>query len=216
MKKYREIIETTIINEDNTTEKHRKEVLHTIKNWEELTTEEKEKEIENNSEYIYEYYQDYKYREFKDELDNIKCDYKNITFDDIYLDSNSQGFWIDSIKNFKYHVEGIEVFGEYVDLYDVDFHISNLIEDFTINIDDYSIEDQKLEKIKNTKKFKKWYEAIEKDLTSWIEKINQACEEIGQAEFYTPWNLNNEEDKHYLDNYFLDTEFEKTEILKEV
>ena len=214
MKKYKKIVDTTFINEDGTEEKTRKVSLHTIKRWDELTREEQDKEIEKNQELIYQEYQDLMYEDYKIGLDNLKYEFKNISFDYVYMDSNSQGWWIDSIKNFRYNNDGIDVFGEHIDIYDIDFRIRKLIESFDIDIYDYYIDSDKLDRIKATKKYQKWEENIRKDIEKWIDCVNSLCSELGNAEYSYPYNMDDEEDKYYLDMYFEDMEFESVEYLE--
>lgn len=211
MEKFKEIETKTIVKDNMETETETKTKLHIIRKWDELTREEQEEEINRRQEAIYMLYQEDLYNQFKCDLDNLKYDFKNISFDDVYLDSNSQGWWIDSIKNFKYHTEGIEIFGEYLDVYDVDFHIRKYIDEFEIEIDDYYVDSEKLEKIKNTKKYKNWINNIKTDIQKWVDLVNEFCKDIGDKEYYCPYNLDDEEDKEYLDFYFMDMEFEKIE-----
>lgn len=214
MKKYKKIVDTTFINEDGTEEKTRNVSLHTIKRWDELTREEQDEEIEKNQELIYQEYQDSMYENYKIGLDNLKYEFENISFDDIYMDSNSQGWWIDGIKNFRYNDNGIDVFGEHIDIYDIDFRIRKLIESFDIDIYDYYIDSDKLDRIKATKKYQKWEENIRKDIEKWVDCVNSLCSDLGRAEYSCPYNMDNVEDKRFFDWYFEDMEFESIEYLE--
>ena len=140
-------------------------------------------------------------------------DMMNIYFDNVYMDSNSQGWWIDSIKNFRYCDDGIDVFGEHIDIYDVDFKIRRTIESFDIDIYEYYIDSDKLDRIKATKKYQKWEENIKKDIEKWVDRVNELCTDLGDAEYHTPYNLNND-DKYFLDMYFENIEFESIEYLE--
>lgn len=211
MRTYKKIVDTTYINEDGTENKQRKVTLHTIKNWHELTREEQNIEIEKNSESIYSSYQDYMYEDYKIGLDNLKYEFKNIDFEDIYMDSNSQGWWIDKIKNFRYHCDNLVVYGEEIEIYDIDFHIRRTIESFDIDIYDCYIDDEKLEKIKATKKYQKWISDIKQDIEKWVDRVNELCCDLGNSEYSYPYNMDNEEDKNFLDWYFEDMEFENVE-----
>ena len=214
MKKYKKIVDTTFINEDGTEEKTRKVSLHTIKRWDELTREEQDDEINKNNESIYSSYQDLMYDNYEIGLDNLKYEFKNISFDNVYIDSNSQGWWIDSIKNFRYNDDGIDVFGEHIDIYDIDFRIRKLIESFDIDIYDYYIDSDKLDRIKATKKYQEWEENIRKDIEKWVDCVNSLCSDLGNSEYRYPYNMSDEEDKNFLDWYFEDMEFESVEYLE--
>lgn len=209
MEKYKKIVETTIIYENGEQTKTKKITEHTIKKWHELTREEKEKEIENYNESICQSYQEDMYNQFECGLDNLKYEFKNIQFEDVYMDSNSHGWWIDRIKNFKYSTDGITIYGEELWVDDVDFVIRKTIEDFDITIDDYYIEYKKLEKIKNTKKYKNWVENIKKDIKNWVDRVNEICSEVGNSEYYCPYNLDDKDDEYYLNYFFEDISFEE-------
>ena len=202
------IIETKDI-ETGKTETTKNNYYYIIKTWDELTTEEKEKEIENNSELIYQNYQDELYEDYQYELSEIKDKYKKNNFDDIYLDSNSQGGWIDSIKNFKYY-DSINIYGETIDICDIDIHMCKYIKEITANdidIYDYYIDSKKLEKIQATKKYKNWINNIVKDVNNWIDEVNEAAGYLIKNEYYYPSNLDDTNDRYFLDNYFCDSEF---------
>lgn len=210
MKKFTEITKKQVINNtDNTKEEYQTITTYTIKNWEELTREEKEKEIEHNQEAIYSSYQDDLYYIFKDELENIKDEFKNIEFDDVYFDSSSQGGWIDKVKNFKVYYT-TNIFGEEITVNDIDLHIRRYIEEITendINIYDYYIDGEKLDRIKKTKKYQEFINNIIIEVNRWIDWINTAAKEVLQNEYRYPYNLDDPEDADYLYNYFSDTEF---------
>ena len=210
MKKYEE---TKIIVTKNTDtgETETKEIKrnYIIKELNELNNEEKEKEIEKNSELIYQDYQDQLYYIFMDELENIKEKYKNIDFETVYLDSNSQGGWIDTVKNFKYY-KNIDILGETIEISDIDLHIRKYIEEITeddIFIYEYYIENDKIEKIKNTKKYQKFINEIIKEVNDWIKEINKACKTLIDNEYRYPWNINDNDDIDFLNNYFAGEEF---------
>ena len=191
-----------------------RQYIEVIKSWSELSEAEKEKEIEKNSEEIYQQYQEDIYNNFLYDLEEIKEDFKNINFENIYLDSNSQGGWIDSIKNFRYTAEPLQVYGEDIDINDIDFKIRKYIDTISENdifIYDYYIDSEKLEKIQSTKKYKKWLAAIVQDVNNWIDRINKAAAEVLKNEYTYPYNLNDAEDVYFLDNYFCDMEFIYTE-----
>lgn len=210
MKNYKEITTIKTIDLDTNEEsKNVKERQYTIKFWEELTREEKEEKINEYSEAMYQVYQDDLYENFKCELEDIKYRYRDIDFENVYLDSCSQGAWIDSVKNFKYY-RSIEIYGETLEAYDIDLHISKYIQKINeddICVSDYYVETEKLEKMKNTKKYKKFIEEIITEVNNWINDINEACETLITKEYYCPYNLDDEEDKGFLDWYFEDREF---------
>lgn len=214
MEKYKKIVETTIIDENGKQTKTKKITEHTIKKWRELTREEKEKEIENYNASIYQSYQEDMYNQFKCDLDNLKYEFKNIQFEDVYMDSNSQGWWIDRIKNFKYSTDDITIYGEELLVDDVDFVIRKTIEDFDITIDDYYIEYEKLEKIKNTKKYKNWVENIKKDIKNWVDRVNEICSDLGNSEYYCPCDLDDKVDEYYLNCFFEDISFEEIKTIE--
>lgn len=214
MRQFKTIETTTYVEENMKVETITTTTLHTIKTWSELTTEEKEKEIESKHESIYELYQEDLYQDFLFELDNIREKYKNIEFENVYIDGNSQGNWIDSVKGFRYCGDSINIYGEWVEIEDIDLHIRKYIDNYDININDYYIESDLIEKIQNTKKYKKWIEKIEKEIEAWIKDVNEACKYIMDREYHSPYDLENEEDREYLDNYFCQEEFETTEVIE--
>ena len=207
MRKVKKIVETTLIDELGNETKTTCKTLLTYKTWEELTDDEKEEKIKKNSEIIYINYQDYMYDCFKSDIDYLREKYKNITFEDIYLDSNSQGWWIDKIRNFKYCADDIEIFGEHIEIMEIDFRIRKLIEDFEIYLYDYCISDKKMERIRNTKKFQEWENKIKVDIENWIYDINECCSQLGNAEYHIPYDLNDSDDRDFIENYFSDEEF---------
>ena len=221
MKTYRKIVETTIIDENNHEEKHLTETLHKVRTWQELTREEQEKEIENNKEGIYELYQNDLYENYKCELDNLRYDFKNIQFEDIYCDSNSQGWWIDSINKPYFHFE-TSIYGITLNVYDIDISIRKYIQE--INENDIDIEYlnygnsfitiEEEQRIKNTKKYKDFIKGIVDYVNKWINQVNNICEEMCSKEYYYPYNLDDSEDKDYLDFYFENRDFEEEEIIK--
>lgn len=151
---------------------------YVVKTWDELAEEEKEKEIESNCEILTNEWNNLCYENFEFELEDIKDSYKNIKFDDVYIDDNSQGWWIDRIKGFEYYPEEIFIYGEDISLYDIDIKICRTIKNITaddIIIEDYYIDSDKLKKIKATKKYQKWVNEIVKDVNKWIDEINEVC-----------------------------------------
>lgn len=209
MRTYKEVIETTII--ENEKENKTKRVLeHTIRSWEELSREEKEKEIEKRQEQIYECYQEDMYMLYNDELEQLKEDFPHIHFENIYLDSNSQGWCIDSIKDFHYDVDDLIVFNERVGISYVDFKIRKIIKDFDLYVCDYYIDSKTLSRIVQTKKYQNWYNNIRKDIQNWIDRVNTICSELCNSAYNYPSNLDDEVERDFLDNYFSDMEFTDT------
>lgn len=210
MEKYKEIKTIKTINKETGKEEIKEtERNYIIKKWDELTREEKEQEIDNKKESIYELYQDDLYQDFLYNLDYIKEKYNNIDFNTVYIDSNSQGAWIDSIKNFKCYYT-IDIFGETIEIEDINLHIRKYIDKIdqtNIYINDYYIEENLLNKIIKTKKYKNFINEIIKDVNNWIDEINAACAEIIKNEYCYPYNLDDPDDVDYLNNYFYDDEF---------
>lgn len=215
MKQYKQIVETTIIDENGEETKRTNKTLHILRSWNELTDEEKEKEIESNSEMIYQDYQDMLYEDFKFELDEIRNEFKDITFDDIYFDSSSHGSWIDCIKGFKLNRD-IEVYGERLWVDDVDLHLSKYIrEDFEIYVDDYYVESDKLARIKETKKYQDWLSDNYTYVSKWIDRVNEISKYMLDREYTYPYNIHGPEDADYLANWFEGQEFETIENIDE-
>ena len=207
--KITKIIETADLQTQKT-EKEKQESYYIIKSWEELTDDEKRQEIDNNQESIYQCYQEDLVNIYESDLDYLKEKYKNISFDYIYLDGNSQGNWIDSVKNFKYYNNNINIYGEDIELHDIDLHIHKYIENITtddLDIYTYYLDDEKLEKIQATKKYQNFINKVVKDINNWIDEANEIAKNILSKEYYIPYNLNDPEDRSYLDNYFYDSEF---------
>ena len=210
MEKYKEIKTIKTINKETGKEEIKEtERNYIIKKWDELTREEKEQEIDNKKEAIYEYYQEDLYYIFKDTLEIIKEKYNNIDFNTVYIDSNSQGAWIDSIKSFKCYYN-IDIFGETLEIQEIDLKIRKYIENITENdiyFYNYYIDSETLKKIENTKKYKNFINKIVKEVNAWIDEINAACKEIIKNEYSYPYNLDDQNDVDYLNNYFYDDEF---------
>jgi len=146
---------------------------------------------------------------FKDELENIKEKYKNIDFETVYIDSNSQGAWIDSIKNFKCYYN-IDILGETLEINEIDLHIRKYIEEITENdifLYEYYIDSEKMEKIKNTKKYQKFINEIIKDVNNWIEEINKECKYLIDNEYRYPYDINDPDDLEFLNNFFENEQF---------
>lgn len=205
MKQFTKIVETKIIYDTGEEENNTRKTLHTIKSWQELTREEKEQEIEKYQNGIYEYYQDYNYDVYKYELENLREDFKDISFEDIYLDSNSQGWWIDRVKDFKLHFDDIEIYDEslYID-YDMKIRQDiNYIEIYGSSY--YGISDEKWSKITSTKKYQNWIDKAQKRVDEWKNRVNEICYDLGHSEYSFP---SLDEDSYILDCYFEDEEFE--------
>ena len=211
MRQFTKIVETTIID-DTGEEKTTRKTLHTIKSWQELSREEKEEEIEKNKEGIYEYYQDCNYEDYKCELENLKEDFKDISFEDIYLDSNPQGWWIDRVKDFKLHFDDIEIYNEilYID-YDMKIRQDiNYIEIYSSSYRGISV--KKWNRIINTKKYQNWIGKVQKRVDEWKNRVNEICYNLGHSEYNFP---SLEEDSYIFDCYFKDIEFEDIEELND-
>lgn len=218
MKQFKEIETRTIVNENMKVETRTKTTLHTIRVWNELTTEEKEKEIDARKDSIYEWYQQDLYDIYLDNLENIKEEFKHINFENVFLDSNSQGCWIDKVYKFNVYYS-IDIFGETLEVEDIDLHIRKYIDNINesdIYVCDYYIETEKMEKIQKSKKYKNWINSIIKEVNSFIDRVNVACKEIMDKEYYYPYNLENEEDKEFLECYFDNEEFETVEIIENI
>lgn len=208
MKQFTKIVEIKTIYDTGEEENITRKTRHTIKSWQELTREEKEQEIENYRDGIYEYYQDYNYDIYKYELENLREEFKDISFTDIYLDSNSQGWWIDRVKDFKLHFDDIEIYDEslYID-YDMKIRQDiNYIEIYGSSY--YGISDEKWSKITSTKKYQNWIGKAQKRVDEWKNRVNEICYNLGHNEYNFP---SLEEDDYILDCYFEDMEFEFVE-----
>ena len=101
-----------------------------VKSWDELTQEEKEKQINKYQEIIWEDNERGCYDDFLWRISDLKSRLKYITFDDLYIDENSQGYWIEKVNKFNIY---IELDGNVID--DIDFRIRKYIDDIqTIRI----------------------------------------------------------------------------------
>ncbi len=213
MKKIKKTIITTSENLDTKEITNNKQViLQTIRTWEELTEEEKEEQIEKDGEIISQFWYDEIYEDFKNDLNEyLKQVFKQVDFDTIYIDENSQGIWIDEVKGFKYNdYDYINIYGEDIQLDDIDLHIRKYIEPITendINIYDYYISDEKLERIKKTKKYKNFIDTIIKNVNEWIEEANKVCKCYMDSCYYPLCTLDEEEKADWLNNFYCDIEF---------
>ena len=193
---------------------------YVVKTWDELTEEEKEVGKEKYCEEISRDWDDICYEDFKYELEDIKERYKNIKFDDILLDYNTQCYWLDKIKGFEYYPEEITIYGENIYLYDVDIKICKTINSITsddIIIEDYYIDNDKLEKIKATKKYQKWVNKIVEDVNNWINEVNEVCKNYIEDwddipdDFVEDYFKNNDIEFEY----YINTIKENNEIIEE-
>lgn len=155
-----------------------------IKEWAELNEAEKEREIKKYGDIIMEDWYDYIYECYKDSIEEIKDRYKEkgIEFDYVYIDSNSQGWWIDKIKNLKVY-RSIKIFGEDIEIDDVNIHSRKILELDDIYIYDYYIEEAKLKRIENTKKYKDFIASVKKDLEDMLEEINRVAKTYFEDEY---------------------------------
>lgn len=212
MRKYVETTTKTVVDLDNkkVTELITDEIYYVVKTWDELTREQKEEQIEKHCESIEENYHEMLQFTYEYDLEDLKNEFKEISFDNIYLDSNSQGAWIDYIKDFRVDFHAIEVYGETVELRDVDYMIRRYIENVEekdLWFNQSYIDCETWEKIIKTKKFKNWVQDILTVVNKWIDRVNEIVKPMFDGEYYYPSNLDNIDDAYFLDNYFSDTEF---------
>lgn len=155
-----------------------------VKEWAELSEAEKEKEIESYEDIIMQEWYDYINDCYECDIEDIKCRYKEkgIEFDDVYIDSNSQGWWIDKIRNLKVY-RSIKIFGEDIEIDDVNIYSRKILELDDIYINDYYIEEAKLKRIENTKKYKDFIASVKKDLEDMLEEINGAAKTYFEDEY---------------------------------
>lgn len=164
-----------------------------IKKWNELTEQEKETQTKKYFELICNDWGDMLYDDFKMELNEIKNNLKYIDFDFVYADDNSQGFWIDSIKDFKINIENKK---NYID--DIEFTIHKYIED--INFLRINGTWEKIEDFENKNGFKKLIKEIKKDFEIFQNGINNAVKNY----YYNIYDINSD----FIESYFEDMEFE--------
>lgn len=155
-----------------------------VKEWAELSEAEKEKEIKKYEDIIMQDWYDYISECYESSIEYIKDRYKEkgIEFDNVYIDSNSQGWWIDKIRNLKVY-RSIKIFGENIEIDDVDIHSRKILELDDIYIYDYYIEEAKLKRIENTKKYKDFIASVKKDLEDMLEEINRAAKTYFEDEY---------------------------------
>lgn len=155
-----------------------------VKEWAELSEAEKEKEIESYEDIIMQEWYDYINDCYECDIEDIKCRYKEkgIEFDDVYIDSNSQCWWIDKIRNLKVY-RSIKIFGEDIEIDDVNIYSRKILELDDIYIYDYYIEEAKLKRIENTKKYKDFIASVKKDLEDMLEEINRAAKTYFEDEY---------------------------------
>lgn len=208
MKQFTKIVETKIIYDTGEEENITRKTRHTIKSWQELSREEKEQEIENYRDGIYEYYQECNYEDYKYELENLREEFKDISFTNIYLDSNSQGWWVDKVKDFELHFDDIEIYDEslYID-YDMKIRQDiNYIEIYGSSY--YGISDEKWSKIMSTKKYQNWIGKAQKRVDEWKNRVNEICYNLGHNEYNFP---SLDEESYIFECYFENNEFEFVE-----
>lgn len=176
---------------------------YVVKTWDELTEEEKEKQKEKYYDMLVNDWSNVLYNDFEEELADIQDRYKNIKFDDIYINDDSQGWCIDKIKNFKYQVDDINIYDESLSLYDIDFTICKIIKHITkddVIVEDYYVDSDKLKKIKATKKYQKWVNKIVEDVNKWVDEINEVCINYMNDLYDMP--------DYFIDDYFINNEIE--------
>lgn len=177
---------------------------YVVKSWEELTIEEQKTLIEEKEDLIMENWQYFAFEDFKYGIKEIKEKYKNIKFENVCIEDNSSGdLWVDRVEEFKYCTDSISIYDENISVDDIDLTIRETIEEINANdviIDDYYIDSNKLERIKNTKKYQKWVEEIVQDVNNWVEEINNLCEDYMKKVYSIP--------NEFVKDYFINDKFE--------
>lgn len=176
---------------------------YVVKTWEELTKDEKEKKKENYCEEISSNWWELCYKGFEYGLEEIKEKYKNIKFENVYIEDGPRCWWVDRVEDFKYCTDSISIYDENISVDDIDLTIRETIEKINASdviIDDYYIDSNKLERIKNTKKYQKWVEEIVQDVNNWVEEINNLCKDYMKKVYSIP--------DEFVEDYFRDDEFD--------
>lgn len=164
-----------------------------VKTWKELTDEEKEIQKKNYSENIEIAWVDLLYEDYKSDIELLKEDLKYIKFDDVYTGDNSQGFWIDSVKNVECYINN-----KTKNIYGFDFTIRKYIDDITwVDIDNDCV---KFEELKTMTGYKTLAKELEQDFEIFKNGINKIVKYYYDNLYYIT--------DDFIESYFEDMEFE--------
>lgn len=164
-----------------------------VKNFDELTQEEKEEQRKINFTSICELVAEDEYFALKEILEELKAQLKYITFEDVYFDDNSQGFWIDSVKNLSINAQTKKIYIDNIDI-TITKYITSL-KYLKVNNTWEHIKD-----IENKPGYKKIIEEIKKDFELFKNTINNAINKY----YHNIYNIDDET----MDLYLQDAEFE--------
>ena len=171
-----------------------------VKEWNELSSQEKENAIKQHQESIYLCWDDLCYEQYKQSLEELKTNLKYITFDDLYVDDNSQGFWIDKVKGFRVNIDE----NQNNSIENVDLKIRKFIEDIEY-IDFFSSPIGKYvyltpQEALETKGFKRITKKLLKDFETFKNGINNIVKTYYDTHYDVP--------QDFVNDYMNDLEFE--------
>lgn len=171
---------------------------YVVKTWKELTDEEKEIQKKNYSENLLIAWGDMLCIDFDFEIAALKQKLKYIKFDNVYVDDNSQGFWVDLVKNVECYINN-----KTKNIYGFDFTIRKYIDDITwVDIDNDCVE---FEKLKTMTGYKTLAKELEKDFEIFKNGINELVKYHYDNLYYIT--------EDFIESYFEDMEFEFEELL---
>lgn len=177
--------------------------IYTVKNWNELTEEEKEEQKKKNETDFFNWLEEGAHLAYEADIDFLKYQSKYFTFDALWIDDNSQGWWIEGFKNL---TDDFWIDNHHVCCIDYEYsrnrrRIENITE---LEIDG---EIKTLEDWKNTRGYKKIARDIEQDWNKLMEGINNALDNY----FDNRWNYNEDS----WNDFFECTDFEYLQKVEE-
>lgn len=165
-----------------------------VKTWDELTDKEKEIQKRKYQDFICESWGDVLYDDYKYNLDELKKQLKYIDFDFVYVNENSQGFWIDSIKNLT-----CTIYGKNKNIYNINVHIAKYINEISL-VEVDNGEYYYLDELKQKPGYKQLAKKLENDFEIFKNGVNEIVETYFDQLYYIT--------DDFIDQYFEDMEFE--------
>ena len=164
-----------------------------IKNWDELNDEEKEIQKKKYDEHIWDYWSDYIYDSFLNDIEYLKSELKYIYFDKIFIKENSQSIWIDSFKNFE-----CKISYKTKNIFDIEFNKNKYIENITyIEIDNDWVS---IDELRSKNGYKILAQKLEKEFDYFKNELNKILYDYYNDIYDIP--------DDFIDEFFNGMEFE--------
>ena len=165
-----------------------------VKSWDELTDKEKEWEKKKNSDHIWEFWGECCFECYKEDIQEVKRQLKYISFDNVYINENSQGWWIEGFKNLTCNINN-----QTKNIYDIELDFGQLVDRISyVEIDDGQWVDFYI--LKELKGYKILYKKLLEDFEVFQNGINEAIK--------TYYNDIYEIPNEFVESFFEGVEFE--------